>query len=981
MPSKLKGKTSNASGRFSVMHMDIRGKDVASDRDLAAKRTSENTALAAKKAFENGYQPHRKSNWLKVQEEIPNPSVPFTGTTPYDPTLYGLKPAASTPRLSHPPKEKEKPVAQTQRPPPPSLSPLSPEETKLEQARLLTVLRTLQPLTVVDQLCKAVVYFGGIPNAPPPLDGKFPESAEANGPGSVFVGWLSEIFPDLDAQGRRKPRPVRESEAPAVPSAEKRGRGRPKGSKASKVRSDKGIKKGSKKNPLTEVVDANGNENEDSWVDVDDTTMGDNGDVVITGAQARPTPDPQVSVDAEALSASQKKRGRPKGSKNQAKNAVAGDEVAPNPPPKSALFSLGKKTVGNRTKGAKKPKATAASKKSLPITDGDNGAGTTTVPEIEAPPPPYAAQAPEQPPLQEPEDRLTALVQPYNESDANAVDNQASSFQPVNSPPVLSQPQAAKKPTAKGNAKAQPAKKRKRTTKENDATGQTGVKTSDAASNPAATTNASPVNGMAGTSGAGLVTPAPPPKRQRKSRAKAKTAANSTPIPADQPTAQVSQTPVVPPATQPTDAQLYTSPTFDELNAELEQHHDQILPHPEATTTQSTSQVSASQPEPPQPPIPQGQPQPASNSRQTQQAQQRSDPQRAVARHRQQHSVGRTASPIQMSTASPHLSVQSVSPNINPSHSASPSLHQQRISTSQTPKSMNAQAQGQQARNTQPYYPQHATSTQPSYGQQPAQQYASPQPAKPQFTVPQTQQQQSYGGTTQQPAQQQQSYNSQQPQYSHQKQPSYSSQTSQQQYASPQQQYSSQGRQQPYAASSAGTTSQSLGTQSPQYGTSTASGYNSNDASFRTNSAAGMNFNSSAYGSNQASNPSRSNNLYSNSTNASSYGNPTQQISSYATAPRRTLPTTTAHQTSVQNGQSLPQNLGNFSDFGGLNFDSNLMSGLDNPTGGHSSLNMNTAPYNMGAGNVSRSTATGTGNFGFDSTLRNDGSPYFGIRR
>lgn len=73
MPSKLKGKTSASSGRFSVMHMDIRGKEVAADRDLAAKRTSENTAMAAQKAYESGYQPHRKSNWVKVTEEPVNP--------------------------------------------------------------------------------------------------------------------------------------------------------------------------------------------------------------------------------------------------------------------------------------------------------------------------------------------------------------------------------------------------------------------------------------------------------------------------------------------------------------------------------------------------------------------------------------------------------------------------------------------------------------------------------------------------------------------------------------------------------------------------------------------------------------------------------------------------------------------------------------------------------------------------------------------
>lgn len=140
VPSKLKGKTSNASGRFSVMHMDIRaGKDVAVDRDAAAKRTSENTALAAKMAYESGYQPHRKSNWLRVPEDsTPDPTVPFTGTTPYNHALYGLpKPAVNPP--------KDKPTPQT------ATRPLTTTECKEEQARLLTLLRSLQPVAVVDQ--------------------------------------------------------------------------------------------------------------------------------------------------------------------------------------------------------------------------------------------------------------------------------------------------------------------------------------------------------------------------------------------------------------------------------------------------------------------------------------------------------------------------------------------------------------------------------------------------------------------------------------------------------------------------------------------------------------------------------------------------------------------------------------------------------------------------------------------------------------
>jgi hypothetical protein len=69
----------------------------------------------------------------------------------------------------------------------------------------------------------------------------FPDSADANGSGALFVGWLSEIFPELE----------RKAWAASVPKGRettrgKRPRERPKGSKVTKVRKDKGIKKGPK---------------------------------------------------------------------------------------------------------------------------------------------------------------------------------------------------------------------------------------------------------------------------------------------------------------------------------------------------------------------------------------------------------------------------------------------------------------------------------------------------------------------------------------------------------------------------------------------------------------------------------------------------------------------------------------------------------------------------------------------------------------
>jgi hypothetical protein len=184
-PSKLKGKTDNKLGNFGVMQMGMSpgdgkvknapGKEVvAAERDAAARRTSENTASRAKAAQAEKYVPPRRG----VQGDA-HRSSPFANG---------------------------KDERQRARP-------LAPDETKSEQARLLTLLRSINPITVVDQICKAVAYFGGIPGAPPPEDGIFPESANTRETGALFIGWLAEIFPDLsspevprmqDAPGGRK---------------------------------------------------------------------------------------------------------------------------------------------------------------------------------------------------------------------------------------------------------------------------------------------------------------------------------------------------------------------------------------------------------------------------------------------------------------------------------------------------------------------------------------------------------------------------------------------------------------------------------------------------------------------------------------------------------------------------------------------------------------------------------------------------------
>ncbi|KAK3397699.1 hypothetical protein B0T20DRAFT_228778 [Sordaria brevicollis] len=212
VPSKLKGKTDGSKGNFSVMHMGVAGRAEATERDAQAKRTSESTELAAKRAFENGYVSHRRSKFVQLPDETAaKPFVPAT-TSAQVPYMPGRQ------------------------------TPLNADETKSEQARLLTLLRSLQPLLVVDQICKALAFFGGIPGAPPPANGEFPQSAEANGSGSLFVGWIAEIFPKLGGNnGQQNMAPVRQTDGP---EPVRRKRGRPKGSKATKVRKDKGLKKG-----------------------------------------------------------------------------------------------------------------------------------------------------------------------------------------------------------------------------------------------------------------------------------------------------------------------------------------------------------------------------------------------------------------------------------------------------------------------------------------------------------------------------------------------------------------------------------------------------------------------------------------------------------------------------------------------------------------------------------------------------------------
>ncbi|KAI1764043.1 hypothetical protein GGR53DRAFT_337026 [Hypoxylon sp. FL1150] len=344
VPSKLKDVTEQVKGNFSVMHMDVTSHRASEGRDAAAKRTSESTALQARRAQTDGYVSHqRRANY-------PRPPGLKQFTSPKKSTsLEPVSEGGQTQSQSQPPAPAPAPAqAQTQTLPQPQsqsqiqtpipiqsqTQPLTMAETKTEQARLLTLLRTLSPNLVVDQLCKALAFFGGIPDAPPPADGKFPESAEANGSGSLFVGWIAEIFPNLD-EPRRRIAPL-----PVQSLSQRRPRGRPKGSKASKSRSDKGVKKGTK-GATNRAQDPQ----DESWVDVEDSVLELNGDAdldeigdISGNVASTPPPIPDIerfnnapatgstggfkSINdtPAAPGSSTKRRGRPKGSKNRPKD-------------------------------------------------------------------------------------------------------------------------------------------------------------------------------------------------------------------------------------------------------------------------------------------------------------------------------------------------------------------------------------------------------------------------------------------------------------------------------------------------------------------------------------------------------------------------------------------------------------------------------------------------------------------------------------
>ncbi|CAK7235025.1 hypothetical protein SEUCBS140593_009144 [Sporothrix eucalyptigena] len=172
IPKKLKGQTSSLSGNFGILQMELSGHESSLERDELAKRASESTELAAMRAYQSGTGVSTIRRFVRVPDD-PNAWDPYYA-------------ASSATQASAPPAS-----------PPAPAQPLAPPDVKQEQARLLALLPSLAPSSVVDQICKALSYFGGAPGTPPPLDGIFPRSELANGSGEAFVGWIAEIFPKL----------------------------------------------------------------------------------------------------------------------------------------------------------------------------------------------------------------------------------------------------------------------------------------------------------------------------------------------------------------------------------------------------------------------------------------------------------------------------------------------------------------------------------------------------------------------------------------------------------------------------------------------------------------------------------------------------------------------------------------------------------------------------------------------------------------
>ncbi|KAF5662600.1 hypothetical protein FHETE_7884 [Fusarium heterosporum] len=310
VPSKLKGKTDRKQGNFGVMQMHVQ-KPEMTERDLAAKRTSEGTAAAAARlaSAQRYVQPRRPRPQPTLIYPPSQPYTPMDVSVPVAPLVtipsqplpvlpVAPRPVAQPPLVLVTPQDKplsarsrmvevgqelnaryerhlststnnaqEIGMEHTEAPSTglddmqdedveyPDELPMTaeiiegttaaradstelmftstvdsthplPTNVKAEQIRLLKLLESIPPVAVVNQLCKALVHFGGTLDAPPPTGGLFPQSASNNGSGDLFISWVSEVFPSNLALPESA---ISQSTMQLKPLAKPRGR--PKGSK------------------------------------------------------------------------------------------------------------------------------------------------------------------------------------------------------------------------------------------------------------------------------------------------------------------------------------------------------------------------------------------------------------------------------------------------------------------------------------------------------------------------------------------------------------------------------------------------------------------------------------------------------------------------------------------------------------------------------------------------------------------------------
>ncbi|KAG5992708.1 hypothetical protein E4U43_003701 [Claviceps pusilla] len=299
IPSKIQHLAPEQDSNFSIMQIGL-----PLNREEAARLTSERTVAAAKTYDQTGYYStirKQRLRWAKTLAQAQCSSIEDVART-------------------------QNMIRRT--------TPLSPSETKFEQARLLTLLKSLDPATVVDQICKATSYFGGA-QMDAPLDcDSFPPSETGYGSGANFVGWLAEIFPHTTTAP-----PGAENEADASALPPKKRRGRPKGSKSTKVRSDKGgrhVTKKSRGDGQPGATSADGNDIEDDY----DMVRLSHAAVINTGSMLDETahqPGDAVGVAAPRST----KRGRPKGSKGRKKKKDVEENAASTSTGEGAAAELG----------------------------------------------------------------------------------------------------------------------------------------------------------------------------------------------------------------------------------------------------------------------------------------------------------------------------------------------------------------------------------------------------------------------------------------------------------------------------------------------------------------------------------------------------------------------------------------------------------------------------------------------------------------